>query len=92
MPSEKYHNSIVTYSFLARPVNLLQVKEALKNPRNYLEDKMESYVVETLAKHKERVDRGELRMPDMIEVGKTFFRGTPGDRIPLNQIVDSGII
>ena len=92
MPSEDYHNSIVSYAFLARPVNPLQVKEALKNPREYLESKMENYVVESLREHRDRISRGELRMPDMMEVGKTFFKGTPGDRIPLNHIIDSGVI
>lgn len=92
MPSEQYHNSIVTYAFLARPVNPLQVEDALKNPRTYLEDKMENYVVESLREHRDRISRKELRMPDMLKVGEEFFKTTPRDKIVLSQIVDSGIL
>lgn len=89
---KEYHNSIINYSFVARPTNLLQVREALTNPRGYLEGKMEEYVVETLDEHRDRILSGELRMPDMPLIGSFFYKGLPGDRIPLNQIVDSGII
>ncbi|PIO08542.1 hypothetical protein COU59_01385 [Candidatus Pacearchaeota archaeon CG10_big_fil_rev_8_21_14_0_10_34_12] len=90
-PSEKYYNSIITYSFIARPINLLEVREAMRNPRSHLEGKMEAYVLEDLMVHRDRVNRGELRMPDMVEFGKMFFRGKPGERIPLTQIIDSGV-
>jgi len=88
MLSEKYHNSIVTYSFVARPVNPLGVELALRGKPP--EEKMEKYVVEGLREHKDRVLRGELRMPDMIGIGNMFYKNNPGNRIPLTQIYDSG--
>ena len=91
MPSEKYYNSLINYSFIARPKNLKQVEEALKNPGNFLEDKMESYVIESMNKFNNRVLNGKLRTPDMIELGDLFFKGEPADRIPLTQFYDSGI-
>ena len=88
---ESNYNSLVNYSFVARPVNPLEVKKCLENPREHLEDKMESYVSESLTKHRDRIFKEQIRMPDMVEIGKYFFEGKPGDRIPLTQIIDSGV-
>jgi len=92
MHSGDYHNSIVNYCFVARPTNLLQVRDALKHPEKYLEGKMESYVVETLDEFRDRIKRDELRMPDMPYLGNSFFNTEPGEKIPLTQIIDSGVI
>lgn len=91
-PSESHLNSIINYSFVARPLNIIHVKEAFQNPREYLEEKMENYVVETVREHSDRIRRGELRMPDMLEIGKIFLEGNPADRLPFTNFVDSGII
>jgi len=88
---ESNYNSLVNYSFVARPVNPLEVKKCLENPREHLEDKMESYVSESLTEHRDRIFKKQIRMPDMVEIGKYFFEGKPGDRIPLTQIIDSGV-
>ncbi len=87
---EKFYNSIVTYSFIAEPTNPLAVERALQNPKEFLEGKMENYVVETLDELRDRVYHGKLRMPDMIATGEQFFRTSPGEKIPLTQIVSSG--
>jgi len=88
--SSRFYNSIVTYAFVAEPLNPHMVEDALKNPGSYLEKKMESYVVESLDEHRDRVRRDELRMPDMHLVGTQFFKSSPGNFIPLTQIVSSG--
>ncbi|MEK6872100.1 MAG: hypothetical protein AABX16_04315 [Nanoarchaeota archaeon] len=86
-----HYNSIITYAFIAEPTNLYKVEDALQNPKKYLEGKMESYVVETLDEHRGRIYREELRMPDMISVGKKFYETSPGSNIPLTQIISSGV-
>ncbi len=90
MPRGNYHNSIVTFAFLAKPRNPLEVPKALDNPGKYLEDKMEKYVAESFSAHEERVLRGALRMPDMPEIGREFFRTSPSGKNLLSQIVDAG--
>ena len=82
---------MINYSFIARPKNIRQVEEALKNPKKFLEKKMERYVVESMSKFNNRVLNRELRTPDMVEIGDLFYKGEPADRIPLTQIYDSGI-
>lgn len=86
----RFYNSIINYAFVAEPTNPRQVEEALKNPSKFLEGKMESYVVEGLNEHRDRIRRGDLRMPDMISIGEQFYTTTPGDKIPLTQILSSG--
>ncbi len=88
---EGYYNSIVNYSFVAEPTNLRKVEDALKNPDNYLEENMESYVLESLDEHRDRILRKELRMPDMISIGEQFYATTPGEKIPLTHFRSSGI-
>lgn len=92
MPRDGHYNSIVNYCFVAEPVNQLEVRNALKNPRKFLEDKMECHVVEGFEDHEERIKEGGMRMPDMIGNGTEFLKGTPGSRIPLGQIIRSGTI
>ena len=87
----KYYNSIINYSFVAEPTNPREVENALKHPEKYLEGKMESYLVESLDEHRDRILRGHLRMPDMPYIGDQFFKTSPGDKIPLTQIVSSGL-
>lgn len=86
-----FYNSIINYSFIAAPVNVLEVEEALRNPRNFLEEKMECYVVEDPDSHIDRLRAGEIRMPDNIVIGKHYYKTNPGDMIPLTQIVSSGM-
>lgn len=86
------YNSIINYAFVAEPTNLKKVAEALKNPASHLEGMMESYVVEDLDEHQDRVRRGELRMPDMVSIGEKFFSTTPGEKIPLTHVLPSGNI
>jgi hypothetical protein len=85
-----HYNSIINYSFMAYPTNPLKVAEALRDPRSFLEGKMERYVVETLDEHRDRVSNGELRMPDMIPIGKQLYRTPPGQKINLTHIRASG--
>lgn len=87
-----YYNSIVNYSFVAEPTNPLQVQEALSNPRKFLEEKMECYVMESLDHHRDRIAKRELRMPDMVEIGREFYKTSPGNKIPLTQIRASGML
>ncbi|MBI4140705.1 hypothetical protein HY485_02595 [Candidatus Woesearchaeota archaeon] len=89
---ERFYNSIVTYSFIAEPTNPQAVERALENPKDFLEGKMENYVVETLDELRDRVYHGKLRMPDMISTGEQFFRTSPGEKISLTQIVSSGAL
>ena len=89
--SERYYNSIVNYTFLAEAINSDELEDALKNPKNYLKGKHESYVVETEMEHRDRIRRKEMRMPNMVCAGEIYFEGTPGTRVPLTQIVSSGI-
>ena len=92
MPNpETHYNSIITYAFMAEPTNLKKVEQALKNPKDHLEGRMEEYVVETLDEHRDRILRQELRMPDIMSVGDQFFKTTPGEKISLNQIISSGV-
>ncbi len=91
MGSENHYNSIINYAFVARPTNPRLVKDALSNPGDYLEDKMECYVVEDLIEHRDRISRGELRMPDNFPIGGLFYDNTPAERISLEQIIPSGI-
>ena len=85
-----FYNSIINYAFVAEPVNALKVEKALNHPEKYLEDKMEAYIVENLDAHKDRILQKKLRMPDMPLIGEQFYRTSPGDKIPLTQIVFSG--
>ena len=87
---DSYYNAIMNYAFVAEPTNLLHVREALKNPKDHLERKMECYVVETLDEHRDRILRKELRMPDMVEIGNQFYKRSPGEKIPLTQFLSSG--
>lgn len=85
-----HYNAIVNYAFVAEPTNSLQVKEALDNPRHFLEDKMAEYVVEDFDEHRDRVFREELRMPDMVAIANQFYAGSPGSKISLDHIRASG--
>lgn len=89
MPSEDHHNSIITYAFLARPVNPLKAEHVLKGKPP--EEKMERYFQENYMEHRDRISRKELRMPDMLGIGDAFLRTDPLDRISLTQIYDSGV-
>jgi len=89
--SEKqYYHSIINYCFLAHPRNHLEVQEALENPGNFLEEKMEDYVVEDWDVFSNRFRKKELRMPDMSPLGDLFYHSPPGHKITLNQIRNSG--
>ena len=90
--NKRNYNGLFNYAFVAEPTNPLCVREALKNPQKHLERKMESYVVESLGEHMERVARGELRMPDMSVIGRKFFEASPGQHIPLTQFISSGLV
>ena len=65
MRSENDYNSLVNYCFLGAPKNPLKVQDALKNPRKYLEDKMEKYVLLSKEELREIALDDELRTPDM---------------------------
>ena len=86
-----YYNSLINYAFVGEPRYPHKVDEALKNPKNFLESKMEKYVVESLDEHRDRVLRGELRMPDMIKIGKEFYRTGPKEKPSLMCFRDSGV-
>ncbi len=90
-PSGRYYNGITTYSFIAEPQNPRRAREALSNPRRFLEGGMEGYVVEDFPSHRDRIFRGDLRMPDNVAFGNLFFKTSPGRLIPLTQIISSGI-
>jgi len=87
----RFYNCIINYAFVAEPTNPLEVENALKNPKKHLEGKMESYVVESLDEHRDRILAKELRMPDMPLVGEQFFKTPPGVMVPLNHIIASGL-
>lgn len=88
----EWYNSLIDYLFVAEPTNPHAVARALKNPSDFLEGKMDSYVVESVDEHRDRVMKGELRMPDMAPGGNQFYRSSPGENIPLTQIVSSGFV
>lgn len=91
--TSKYYNSIINYAFVAEPTNPRIVEDALRDPSKYLKDsKIEGYHIETLDQHRDRVLKGELRMPDMSLIGREFYRTTPGQKIPLTQILASGVM
>jgi len=92
LDSSKFYNAIVNYAFVAEPTNPEDVACALRDPSTFLEPKMERYVVETLDEHRDRIGRRELRMPDMVEIGKQFYKTSPGSKIPLTQIRASGMM
>lgn len=91
VPGEGYYNSIINYAFVAEPTNWRRVEDALQHPDHYLEGKMESYVLESLDEHRDRISRKELRMPDMSAIGEQFYSTTPGEKISLNHFRSSGI-
>ena len=88
--TSKYYNCIINYAFIAEPTNILEVEDAIKRPKEYLERKMECYVIESLDEHRDRILRRELRMPDMVAIGKEFYTTSPGNKIPLTQIISTG--
>ena len=90
--TDLYYNSIINYAFIAEPTNPLEVKEALANPSNHLEGKMDGYVIETLEEHRDRINAKQLRTPDMIQIGNQFYQTSPGNKINLSQIRASGEI
>ncbi|MBI2042840.1 hypothetical protein HYT25_00435 [Candidatus Pacearchaeota archaeon] len=92
MPSQNHFNGIINYTFIAEPRNPLELEEALKKPKKYLESNMECYVIEGMSKFRDRIREKRLRMPDMSRIGKEFFKGTPGSRIPLTQIFGTGTL
>lgn len=94
MPKDKeYYSGISTYSFIAEPLNQQQATHCLKNPKDFLEEKMECYVIENIYEHKDRILEKQMRMPDNIPIGEAFFKiiYSPGKAIPLTQIVSSGM-
>ena len=52
---------------------------------------MERYVVESLDEHRDRVLKGELRMPDMIKIGKELYRTGPEAKPSLMHFRASGV-
>ncbi|MFH1290762.1 MAG: hypothetical protein ABIH92_05120 [Nanoarchaeota archaeon] len=87
---ERYYVGIDNVAFVAAPRHPGLVKGILEHPEEHLEGKMKRYVVETLGEFRDRVDRGDLRTPDMAAIGREFYRTPPGQNIPLTQIIYSG--
>lgn len=88
---DNYFNSIINYTFIVEPKNSDDLAHALSNPGEYLKGKHEAYFVESEEAHRDRIRRKEIRMPNMVNAGECYFGGSPGMRIPLTQIVSSGI-
>ena len=53
---------------------------------------MAEYVVEDFDEHRDRVMKGELRMPDMMAIANEFYAGSPGSKINLSHIRASGSV
>lgn len=86
----KYYNTLINYAFIAEPRNPLNTKKALET-KKFLEEKMESYVVLSLDEFRDRVEANQLRMPDMHPIGRQFYKTPPSEKIPLTQIISSGV-